>query len=438
MSGEGDPTPRRSTVVDLSNVRVNDVDLPTSVAIEDGLITAIGPQVARADALDCEGMLLLPGLVEPHLHLDKALLSSGSAAGGLAEAIAATTRLKAGFTLEDVLSRGRAVLDKAIANGTTAARLQTDVDPAVGTLSVQAMLMLRDSYAHAIDLQVVAFPQEGIIDRPGTLELLRQCLALGADVIGGCTYSETTVAGCRQHIDTVLDLAQEFGVPADFHADFADDDGDPRFAMADYLSNRTLAQDMAGQVAVGHLTSLGGTAEPARSKTIQGLADAGVAVICLPATDLYLGGRSDRVNIRRGLTPIAELRAAGVLTAVSSNNIRNAFTPFGNADQFETALLLAQTSHLGAATDLAAVLDMASTAAARVIGLPGPQLVAPGARADLIVVAADTAASALLDRAPRRYVLKAGVVVAETITTRISHHHRGSVDDPHSTALSVR
>ncbi|MEV0247776.1 amidohydrolase family protein [Nocardia sp. NPDC050712] len=406
----------------LRRARIADDSDLVDIAVTAGVITAVGrvPDTRATTEIDCAAMVVVPGLIETHVHLDKALLDLEHAPSepGLAAAIAVTGALKRGFTASDVRDRARRVLDQAIVNGTTAMRVHPDVDPIVGLLGVDVLLGLREEYRGLIDLQIVAFPQEGILRAPGTLDLLREALRRGADVVGGCSYNEATVADCRAHVDLVFDLAAEFGVDVDIHADFADDDRDPRFALADYIADATVRAGLSGKVALGHMTALAGRSPDRRRATMARLAHAGVAVVTLPATDMHLGGRGDTINVRRGIAPVRELWTAGVTTAYSSNNIRNAFTPYGNADLLELGLFLAQTGHLSGAADLARVLDMATGQAAAVLGIAERHGIRPGADADLVVLSTERVADVLLDRPDRRWVIKGGRVVATT--TRVS------------------
>ncbi|MFC9894759.1 amidohydrolase family protein [Nocardia sp. NPDC127579] len=406
----------------LRAARVDDAGELVDIAVSDGLITALGPHLPDRGSteIDCAARVVIPGLIESHLHLDKALLDADRPAhdAGLAGAIAVTAELKAGFTVAAIRERARRVLDLAIGNGTTVIRAHPDVDPIVGLRGVDALLELREEYRDRIDIQIVAFPQEGILQAPGTLDLLRTSLRRGAEVIGGCAYNERTVADCRRHVDLVFELAAEFGVPVDMHADFADDPADPRFAMADYIAETTARTGMGGRVTLGHMTSLAGRAPAARARTLALLAEAGVAVVPLPATDMHLGGRCDVGVVRRGIAPVRELWAAGITTAYSSNNIRNAFTPYGNADLLDIGLFLAQTCHLSGARDLTRVLAMATTEAATVIGIADRYGLRAGAVADLVVLSSHRVADALLDRPDRCYVIKAGRIVARTSRIR--------------------
>lgn len=403
---------------------------PVDVAVEGGRIAWIGDRFPGAAdrTVDCAGDAVIPGLIEPHLHLDKALLDAEkpNPDGTLAGAVAVTGELKRGFTRESVHERATRVLEQAVTHGTTVIRAQPDVDTIVGLVGVEAMLALRASHADLVDLQVVAFPQEGILQRPGTEDLLVEALRAGADVVGGCSYMEPTVEQCRAHVDRVFALAERFGVPVDIHADLADDTSDPRFALAGHIADRTRAHGMAGRVTVGHMTSLASLGADARRRAIADLADAGVAVVVLPATDMHLGGRSDDGNVRRGIAPVRELLDAGVRTGLSSNNVRNGFTPFGNADVLDIALFLAQTAHLGRASDLADLVAMATDGAAAILGVGDRHGLHVGADADLVVLAAPTATDALLDRAHRRVVIKRGRIVATTEhTTRLHRAAEG-------------
>ncbi|WP_328947643.1 amidohydrolase family protein [Streptomyces sp. NBC_00184] len=420
----------------LRRALITEDGAPADIAVIDGMIEVVGdvpPQAPARETIDCDGLVVVPGFIESHLHLDKALLSGiGRPAQTLADAIEVTGELKRDFTHDSVRARALQVLRWAVGNGTTLIRAHPDVDPVVGLVGLDVMLELRESQRHLIDLQVVAFPQEGIERAPGTYALLREALRRGADVVGGCTYNEADVAACRRHIDTVLGLAVEFGVPADLHADFADDTADGRFALAGALAEATREHGLGGRVTLGHVTSLAGRPPAERAEVVALLAEAGVAVVALPATDLYLGGRGDDRAVRRGVAPVRELIDGGVVTAYSSNNVRNAFTPFGNADMLDIGHLLAQTCHMGGPADTGRILRMATTEAARVTGVHDGYGIHPGARADLVVLGTRRHADVLADRPERRWVVKRGRVVARSVrTTEI-------IDTPVETAEGIR
>lgn len=402
----------------IRNVRTSKHSEPIDIAVEGGRITAIERDIGGAAqrVIDAGGRVAIPGLLEPHLHLEKALLHRRMPArtGTLEEAIRITGILKGKQEREDVLARSRQVLDMAVRAGTTVIRAQPDVDVIQGLIGVETAVQLREEYRNLLDIQIVAFPQEGILKSRGTLDLMEQALRLGADVVGGCPYNELTRADTEQHIGIVFDLAQKYGLPVDLHADFADDTADARFAVAGYVARKTIEMGYHGRVSLGHVTSLGAlTAEEAKP-VIDLLHEADVNIVTLPATDVYLGGRGDERNQRRGLTPVRRLRDGGVNVTFSSNNIRNAFTPFGKADPLLIGNFLAHLAQFGTPENQAYVLEMATHGAARAMGIAQDYGIEVGRQADIVVLDTYEAADALLDIPVRLWVVKRGRVSVET------------------------
>lgn len=384
------------------------------IAIAGGRIAALdatGP--AACETIDLGGRLVTPGLVEAHIHLDKALIDARVSAseGTLEEAIRVTAEAKRRFTVEDIRERARRVLDLAVAAGTTAMRTHVEVDPIIGLTGMEAVLPLREAYAPALDLQICAFAQEGIEKSPGTEGLLRRALAMGADLVGGCPYNDTDGAA---HIETVFGLARAYGVDADFHVDFADE---PDHLHIREIIEQTVRSSWQGRVVVGHLTEIAALPDFEQNEIAADIAAAGIGVICLPATDLYLMGRKDSVNVRRGLTPIRRLLAAGVTVALASNNIRNPFTPVGTADLAHMAFLAAVAAHMGTPEDMRQLVRAVTTSPARMLGLPDvpatPAELGVGHRADLVVWDCQELEEIVARLAPRHLVLKHGRVSVE-------------------------
>lgn len=411
----------------LMNVLLDGYPETQDILIEDGSISRIaatGTLPNPGEVLDAQGRAVVPGFVETHLHLDKALLDERmpNLAGTLEGAIKVTGALKARFTPEDVLERSRKVLDMAIAQGTTAIRTQPDVDPIAHTIGADAMLALRDEYRGRVDLQVVAFPQEGILKAPGTLELMEQCLRNGADVVGGCTYNEPDLDSCKEHVRQVFDLAEKYQVPVDMHTDFWVDDSDPRYALVEHIAEVTVARGMQGQVTLGHMTSLASLSGAHRVEVWDRIKEAGINIVVLPFTDMHLNARNDDHNVRRGVAPVKLMWDVEVSVGLSSNNVRNAFTPFGNADLMDVALFMAQVGHMGSPDDFRRLVHTITYDNARIIGIDQGYGVKVGDRADLVVLDGTDPATALLDRAVRTAVIKGGRVVARTQkTTELSH-----------------
>jgi cytosine/creatinine deaminase len=389
------------------------------IAIHNGRIAAIDRRIETGArrVIDAGGRAILPGLLEPHIHLDKALLESRmpNRSGTLAEAIRITGELKRAQTHQDVLERSRRVLEMAVRNGTVALRCHPDVDLIQGLIGVETALQLREEYAALVDIQIVAFPQEGILKSPGTLDLMAESIRLGATVIGGCPYNERSWDDAKAHVDAVFALAMQSGCDIDMHADFADDASDPRFSAAAYIARRTIDTGYQGRVTLGHVTSLASLEHESMSEVIALLREARVHIVTLPATDLYLGGRKEpTLNARRSLTPVRALRDAGVTVAFASNNIRNAFTPFGAADPLQIGLLLAHAAQLGSPDDQASVVHMCTYAAAAAMGIAADYGIAVGKQADLLIVDTFRVSDVLLDLPPRLWVIKRGTVRVET------------------------
>jgi cytosine deaminase len=400
----------------LDSVRLPGGIGPTDLLIRDGRIFAYGSAAREAEA-DAErigsgGRLLAPSFVEAHLHVEKALLLERlpDEVCSVGEAIAATTALKRGFTRDDMRERAETLLRMARRHGTLYVRAHVEVDPILGLSALEVALSLREALAGLMTIQVVAFPQEGVQKSPGTEELLREALRLGADALGGAPYVDPDPIA---HLETLFRLALEAGVPLDLHADFFDDPpADPPGLTARYVADRALAEGYVGRVVLGHATALGALPPAVLQPLAERLARADVSVVTLPATDLYLGGRTDTHNVRRTLAPIRALRETGVNVALASNNVRNAFTPFGNADPLEIGLLLVAAGHLASRSDVEAVFDMATTNAARAIGLT-EYGVAVGDRANLTLLDATSPWDAIVGQAEKVLVIANGRVVVE-------------------------
>jgi cytosine deaminase len=391
--------------------RLDDTAPLMDVAIDKGRIAAVGANLdcTAASEIDADARVLIPGLIESHLHLEKAFVKDRkpNRSGTLAEAIAVTAALKPTFTREDIQMRSRRVLRQLVGFGSTHVRTHAEFDPAQGFTGFDAVLELRREFADVIDIQVVAFPQEGILKAPGTDAMMVEAMKKGADVVGAIPYNDTDA---RAHIDWVFRLARDFDKDLDFHQDFSDNAD----AMSiEYLARKTIAEKYEGRVSVGHLTALGAAAPQVRENVIALLRDAGISVMCLPATDLHLGGRKDKVNVRRTLTPVRALRDGGVNVCLATNNICNAFTPYGNGDLLQIAALALPACHLGGADDQASVLPMLTANPAKALRLPNYGL-APGKDADLVLLDTKKVADVIIDLPDRNFVLKRGRIVAKT------------------------
>ncbi len=393
----------------LANCRVPGRQALADVVVAEGRIVSIGDLVPPiAETIDVAGRLVTPGLVEAHIHLDKALLHDRIAEGAetVPDAIRLTAEAKRRFTVDDIRARARRVLDAAISAGTTAMRSHVEVDPIVGLMGMEAILPLREEYAPAIDLQICAFAQEGILQAPGTEGLLRRALRMGANLIGGCPYNDTDAF---DHIRIVFALARAFDVDVDFHLDFNDQ---PRNRHIHAVIDETVKMGWQGRVAVGHMSELAALLPVERDDLIARMAAAGIGVIVLPTTDLYLMGRATQVNPPRGLAPIRPMLAGGVAVALATNNIRNPFTTVGTGDLTHMGFIGAVAGHMGTPAALRDLFATLTVHPARILRLPDYGL-APGRRADLIVWNCEQVEDIVASLPDRALVMKNGRVTVE-------------------------
>lgn len=383
--------------------------------VENGrFVGAPSATVAAGETLDLGGKLLLPGLVETHIHLDKACIMQRCQLeeGTLAEAIAQTRAAKADFSEADVYQRGAQVLEKAIAQGTTHMRTHVEIDPQIGLTGFNAVRRLQADYAWAISLEICVFPQEGLLNNPGTEALLCEALALGAEVLGGCPYTDTNPGA---QIRRLFELAVEFDRDLDFHLDF---DLNPEGMTIGEVIRCTHQHGWGGRVAIGHVTKLSALPRDTLLAVAESLAEAGVQVTCLPSTDLFLTGREHFHNKPRGLAPLQHLHACGVTCSLSTNNIGNPFTPYGDASLVRQANLFANVSQLATEAELLRCLGWVSSESARLLRLPDYGLT-PGCRADFIVFDAPSPAAVVAEISPPLMGYKAGRKTFERAQARL-------------------
>ena len=365
------------------------------LGIAGGKIVAIetaGRLTNAGEILALDGKLIMPGFVETHIHLDKSCVIDRCRIieGTLQEAIAETARVKGVFTEDDISIRARRTLEKAIAAGTQYMRTHVEVDPRIGLKGFHAVRRIAREYAWAIDVEICVFPQEGMLSDPGTEELLVEACELGADVIGGCPYADKHPI---EQIARIFAIARRFDLDIDFHLDF---DLDPTWMHIDEVCRQTHAHRWGGRVAVGHATKLSALPPVRLAAIARQLADAGVAVTILPATDLFLMGRAHDHDVPRGVTRADLLTRHGVTCSIATNNVLNAFTPFGDCSLGRMANLFANVAQIGRREDIAACMDMVTSSAARLMNLPDYGI-AIGATADLIVLPCADVASAVAE-----------------------------------------
>jgi len=355
-------------------------------------------------ALDLDGRIVLPGFVETHIHLDKScILDRCQMKGGLQDAIAEVVGLKADFTAEDVASRAAKTLRKCVLNGTTRMRTHVEVDPVVGLRGIEGVKKAIAQFAWAIDVEICVFPQDGLLNNPGTDELMVAALHDCAGAVGAAPYTDSDPHG---QIDRVFEMAREFDVDIDMHLDFG---SDASSLDVDHVCRKADEHGWGGRVTVGHVIKFANMPQARLVTLARRLADAGVAVTVLPSTDLFLMHRdhTEDLSVPRGVTPLHLMAAEGVTCSLSTNNVLNPFTPFGDCSLIRMANLYANIAQIGQREDMASCLDMVSSRSAKLMNLTDYG-VQSGAPADLVVIDATDPMMAVAELAQPMYGFKRG------------------------------
>jgi cytosine deaminase len=389
------------------------------IAIEAGRIANIGKITKRAQkTLNAKGMLVSPAFIDPHIHLDKVLIAEDlrpNVSGTLMEAIELIWERKRRYTVADIKRRAGEVISMAALNGTTRMRTHVDVDTIGGLMPLKGLLATRKKFKGLMDIQIVAFPQEGIIRDPGTEELMRKAMELGADLVGGMPHHERSHEEAKHHIDVAFAIAQEFDADIDMHVDETDD---PNSRSLEYLAEKTIAEGYQRRVTAGHTCALAAYSDDYAQEVIRKVKLAEINMITNPATNLVIQGRGDRQPIRRGITRVKELLAAGVNVTFGQDCVDDAFYPFGRADMLEVALITAHAAQLTTPAEIETLFKMMTTNAARTLGVLDDYGIAAGKRADIIILDAESPKDAIRRQVNRRYVIKDGRVIAESTSLR--------------------
>ena len=400
----------------LRNARIvgaNSVD----IGVNDGVIVAIEPGLA-ADGreIDAAGRLVAPGFIETHIHLDKSCILDRckSEKGHLEEAIEQVAQVKKAFTEEDCYERAKRTLEKCLLHGTTHMRTHLEVDPVIGHRGLDGVLPLIDEYKWAIDLEICVFPQEGLLNNPGTDELMVEAMQRGCKLVGAAPYTDTDPKG---QIDRVFEIARDFDADIDMHLDFG-----PTHDELDilYVCDLTEKFKYGGRVTVGHVTKLSTMAMPQLDDISKRLADTGVAVTVLPSTDLFLMGRHMDHNVMRGVVPVHRMLQSGVNCSLSTNNVLNPFTPFGDCSLIRMANLYANICQVGKHADMLECFNMVTERSAKLMRLEDYGIEV-GSAADFVVHDCEDPATAVAELVPPAMGFKRG---RQTFTRETAILHR--------------
>ncbi len=422
----------------VRNARLRNRQNLVDIAVKDGLFSRITEHISERQAqreIDVQGRLVVPPFIDAHVHLD-AVLTVGqpgyNKSGTLLEGISIWSERKRSLTCEDVKRRALEAIRWAVAQGTLYIRSHVDVcDPQLTAL--RALLELREEVRDICELQLVAFPQDGILSFPDGHTLLRRAVELGCDVVGGIPHYEWTRDMGVEDVHYVFALAQEFDRDIDCHCDETDD---PLSRFTEVMAADTLLHNWQGRVTASHCTAMHSYDNAYAFKLIHLLSQARVNVVANPFDNVVLQGRFDTYPKRRGITRVKELLASGVNVALGHDSIMDPWFPLGRGDMLATAQLALFLCHMSGFEEMDAVLDLITTNAARALRLQDRYGIEEGKPASFLVLDASSTFETLRLLPPRLHVFKNGYEVARTTPAQsVLHRLRQEEEQPVSYRL---
>jgi cytosine deaminase len=406
----------------VRNANLPDGRTGIDIAIANGLIAEVAAELDATGRweIDATGRLVSPPFVDSHFHLDSTLTYGRprvNASGTLLEGIALWGELKPDLTVEDIKARAIKLCHWAIARGTLAIRSHVDVSDD-RLLTVKALLEVREQIKPYIDLQLVAFPQDGYLRYPGSADNLKQALDLGVDVIGGIPHFERTMADGAASIKALCELAADRDLQVDMHCDESDD---PHSRHIEMLTFQTRRLGLDGRVVGSHLTSMHSMDNYYVSKLIPLMAEAQMHVVANPLINITLQGRHDTYPKRRGMTRVKELMAAGINVAFGQDALLDPWYSFGSHDMLEVAHMGLHVAQMTGADQMRQIFETVTYNGAKAMGLEGYGL-APGCRADIVILQAANVHEALRLKPARLFVIRRGHVIAQSppVVSRLS------------------
>ncbi|WP_169392026.1 MULTISPECIES: amidohydrolase family protein [Psychrobacter] len=396
----------------INNARLIGYHYPVNIYIKNGHIERIevledqdidNELDASISRYDAKGHFVCSGFFESHIHLDKACILDrcNVSEGTFTEAAEETDKAKEDFTEADVFNRASKVIEMAIKKGTVGLRTFVETDEKTKLEGFNAIKKARAKYAFAIDIEICAFAQSGLTTKPTTQQLLQQALEQGADLIGGCPYKDENP---DQHIEMIFDIAEKFDVDVDFHLDF---DLDPKNSSIPKLVEETIKRNYQGRVSIGHVTKLSAMDKMKRGEMAGLLKSANITLTVLPATDIYINGSDYEALIPRGTVNANQFAELGINTTISSNNILNAFTPYGDASLIRMANMYANLAQLSSDDEISDAFDMITVNPAKLLAINS--LIEVGASATLVVLEAENAVEAIRSNAQALAGFKNGI-----------------------------
>jgi cytosine deaminase len=402
----------------IRNARIRGEKESLDIVIEGERIKSVSQKVSGTgkNEIDAGGSLVLPGFFNLHFHTDKCLLGEimrPNVSGTLPEAIEITNDFKRNYDPEEVAARTLRVLETGVKNGTSFFRLFCDVGAIGGLKPAQGLLLAREQFSKYADIEIVAFPQEGIVRDPGAAELMEEAIKQGCDVVGGLPWYEYSDADARQHVDICFEIAKRHDL--DIHM-LVDDTDDANSRSLEYLAIATMREGYQGRVAASHCGAMAGYNDVYAAKVIDMVATAGITISVNAHINLVCSARLDRQPQRRGIARVKEMLARGVNVVSSQDDVNDPYYPFGKPDPLECASMIAHVAQLTLPPEMEQVMDMITVNSARAARVKDYG-VAPGCVANLVVVGAPNVHETLRLQPPRRHVIRKGREIARSKLT---------------------
>ena len=394
----------------IHHVRLENTNQTLNVGIAGGTIVALQADdlAPGQSTIEANGAMLSPAFIDPHFHLENALLSDAvNASGTLREAINIYADIKRNMPREDIVARATRALRMAVANGTLWMRNNVDIDQIAKVRLLDAICEARDKFAGAIDVQIVAFPQLGLARNSEAVDFMWQAMTRGATVVGGMPHGERDMDDAARHIEIAFEIAKAHDADIDMHVDETDD---PYWHSLELLADKTIEMGYQGRVTAGHCCAMAAWDDALAARVIEKVRRAEVNICTNAPVNLLLQGRGDRQPMRRGIARVRELLDAGINVTCGQDDMMNMFYPFGRMDMLEVATFVAHAAHLSSPAQIQAAFDMPRYSAARVLRLPNYGL-SIGAAANLVLIPADSPMDAIARHPIRPYVVRQGQIL---------------------------
>jgi len=390
------------TTLELVNIGINGnlIDAVQSAQLQPGL-----------KSIDAKGAMVSPAFIDPHFHLENALISNYiNNSGTLREAIDIAARIKNKIDVEDIVKRSTTALRQAIKNGTLWMRSHTDIDQISRHQLLDGNVAVRDKFKDVIGIQIVAFPQLGLTRNPEAVDLMWGAMEKGADVVGGMPHGEKDMDDAAKHIEIAFEIAKRYDADIDMHVDETDN---PYWHTLELLAEKTIDENYQGRVTAGHCCAMAGWSQELTDRVIRKVKTANINIITNTPVNLVIQGRGDEIPYRRGIAKVKALLEAGVNVSCGQDDLLNMFYPFGKMDMLEVANFVAHTAQLSSPIEIGIVFDMPRYRAAQILHLEGYKI-KKGNPANLVLIDASSPIDAIRCQADRLLVVRQGKILFES------------------------